>query len=92
MNRTPLLIAGVLLVLIGIFAASSLFIVDQTETALVLQFGRPVRVVTEPGLQFKIPFVQNVVSFDKRLLDVEPPTEEVIAADQKRAIVDTYTR
>jgi membrane protease subunit HflC len=92
MSRGPLLIAGILLVVIGIFAASSLFTVDQTETALVLQFGRPVRAVTEAGLQFKIPFVQNVVLFDKRLLDVEPPPEEVIAADQKRAIVDTYTR
>ena len=92
MNRGVLLIAGVVLVAIGIFAASSLFIVDQTESALVLQFGRTVRVVTEPGLQVKIPFVQSVVFFDKRLLDVEPPTEEVIAADQKRAVVDTYTR
>jgi membrane protease subunit HflC len=92
MSRGTLLIVGVVLVVVGIFASSSLFIVDQTETALVLQFGRKVRAVTEPGLQIKIPFVQNVVSFDKRLLDVEPPTEEVIAADQKRAIVDTYTR
>jgi modulator of FtsH protease HflC len=92
MSRGPLLIAAVLLVVVGIFAASSLFIVDQTETALLLQFGRPVRVITQPGLQVKIPFVQNVVFFDKRLLDVEPPTEEVIAADQKRAVVDTYTR
>jgi modulator of FtsH protease HflC len=92
MSRGTLLIVGVVLIVVGILATSSLFIVDQTETALVLQFGRPVRAVTEAGLQFKTPFVQNVVFFDKRLLDVEPPTEEVIAADQKRAIVDTYTR
>jgi len=51
-----------------------------------------VRVIDRPGLEAKIPFAQNVVFFDKRLLDVEPPPEEIIAADQKRAIVDTYTR
>jgi membrane protease subunit HflC len=92
MSQRLLAIVGVLLIVVGIVAASSLFIVDQTETALLLQFGRPVRVITDPGLQFKIPFVQSVAYFDKRLLDVEPPTEEVIAADQKRAVVDTYTR
>ncbi|MGH7094236.1 MAG: protease modulator HflC, partial [Stellaceae bacterium] len=92
MNRKFLgLLVGVLIVA-GIAALSSLFIVTQTEQALLLQFGRPVRVISQPGLEFKLPFVQNVVYFDKRLIDVEPPPEEVIAADQKRAIVDTYTR
>lgn len=92
MNPRLLAIAGAALVVIAILAISSLFTVDQTEQALLLQFGRPVRVIDKPGLQVKIPFVQNVVTFDKRLLDVEPAPEEVIAADQKRAIVDTYTR
>jgi modulator of FtsH protease HflC len=91
-SRTILIAVAVVLVAIGILIDSSLFIVDQTEEALVLQFGRPVRVVADPGLQFKLPFVQNVVKFDKRLLDVEPPPEEVIASDQKRLVVDTYTR
>jgi modulator of FtsH protease HflC len=92
MNRPALAVAGVLLVVVGILATSSLFIVNQTEQALLLQFGRPVRVIDRAGLEVKTPFVQNVVYFDKRLLDVEPPPEEVIATDQKRAIVDTYTR
>jgi membrane protease subunit HflC len=92
MNRRALAIAGGLLVIAGLVLISSMFVVNQTETALLLQFGRPVRVIDQPGLEAKMPFVQNVVFFDKRLLDVEPPPEEVIATDQKRAIVDTYTR
>jgi len=92
MSRQLLIAVAIVLIAIGILLDSSLFIVDQTESALVLQFGRPVKVVSNPGLEFKIPFVQNVVYFDKRLLDVEPPPEEVIAADQKRLVVDSYTR
>jgi modulator of FtsH protease HflC len=92
MNRRVLAFVAGLLVIAGLFLMSALFIVSQTEQALLLQFGRPVRVIDHPGLEVKLPFVQNVVFFDKRLLDVEPPPEEVIAADQKRAIVDTYTR
>jgi membrane protease subunit HflC len=92
MNTRILAVVGGLFIVAVIFALSSVFTVNQTEQALLLQFGRPVRVIDQPGLKFKIPFVQNVVYFDKRLLDVEPPTEEVIATDQKRAIVDTYTR
>jgi modulator of FtsH protease HflC len=91
-NRRLLIIVAVLLVVAGIFAMSSLFIVDQTEQALLLQLGKPVRVIRQPGLWVKWPFVQNVVYFDKRLLDVEPPPEEIIASDQKRLVVDTYTR
>jgi modulator of FtsH protease HflC len=92
MSRRFLIALAVVLIGFGILISSSLFIVDQTETAMLLQFGKPVRTVSQPGLEFKIPFVQNVVYFDKRLLDVEPPPEEVIASDQKRLVVDTYTR
>jgi modulator of FtsH protease HflC len=92
MDRRILVVVAVGLVVAGIFAMSSLFIVDQTEQALLLQFGKPVRVIRQPGLGVKWPFIQNVVYFDKRLLDVEPPPEEVIASDQKRLVVDTYTR
>jgi modulator of FtsH protease HflC len=92
MSRQLGIAIAIVLIAIGILLDSSLFIVDQTEAALVLQFGKPVRPVDQPGLQFKIPFVQNVVYFDKRLLDVEPPPEEVIASDQKRLVIDTYTR
>ncbi len=72
--------------------ANTLFVVDQTEQALVLQFGKPVRVVQSPGLSAKMPFVQNVEYFDKRLLDFDGEPKEVIAADQKRLIVDAFLR
>ena len=92
MSRRVLFALAAILVIGGIFAMSSLFIVDQTEQALVLQFGQPRRVITTPGLQAKQPFIQNVIIYDKRLLDFEPPPEEVIASDQKRLVVDTYAR
>ena len=92
MSRRLLFAVAAVLVVVGIFAMSSLFIVDQTEQALVLQFGQPLRVIRDPGLQVKKPFIQNVIIYDKRLLDFEPPPEEVIASDQKRLIVDTYAR
>ena len=92
MSRRLLTIVAVLLVAAGILANSSLFIVDQTELALVLQFGQPERVVRDPGLWFKRPFVQNVIIYDKRVLDFEPPPEEVIVSDQKRLVVDSYSR
>jgi membrane protease subunit HflC len=92
MSRGVLFAVAAMLVVAGIFAMSSLFIVDQTEQALVLQFGQPLRVLRDPGLQVKKPFIQNVIFYDKRLLDFEPPPEEVIASDQKRLIVDTYAR
>ncbi|HEV7996879.1 MAG TPA: protease modulator HflC [Stellaceae bacterium] len=92
MNRRALFAVAVALVVAGILAMSSLFIVDQTEQALVLQFGQPLRLIRTPGLWVKKPFIQNVIIYDKRLLDFEPPPEEVIASDQKRLIVDTYAR
>jgi membrane protease subunit HflC len=79
--------------LIGLLVvANSVFVVDQTEQALVLQFGKPERVEQSPGLKFKVPFVQNVEYFDKRLLDFDAETKEVIAADQKRLKVDAFLR
>jgi len=77
-NRRVLAVAAVVLIVAGIFAMSSLFIVDQTEEALVLQLGQPRRVIREPGLQVKRPFIENVIFYDNRLLDFEPPPEEVI--------------
>jgi membrane protease subunit HflC len=92
MNRRLLTVVAILLVAVGVFAMSSLFIVDQTEEALVLQFGQPRRVIRSPGLQVKRPFIENVIFYENRLLDFEPPPEEVIVSDQKRLVVDTYTR
>ena len=80
-----------LAVLFGIL--SSFFTVDQTQQALVLQFGEPKRLVNKPGLNFKIPFIQEVTYFEKRVLSlVSQDSEEVILADQKRLEVDTYSR
>jgi membrane protease subunit HflC len=92
MNRKLLAVIGVVLVVGGILAMSSFFIVDQTEQALVLQLGQPRRVIREPGLWLKRPFIENVVDYDNRVLDFEPPHEEVIVSDQKRLVADTYTR
>ena len=83
--------ASVLVVIFGLL--SSFFIVDQTQQALVLQFGEPKRLVNKPGLNFKIPFIQEVTFFEKRVLSlVSQDSEEVILADQKRLEVDTYSR
>lgn len=86
------IITLVAIVVIIVVAISSTFTVHQTEQVLVLQFGEPKRVVTEPGLKFKLPFVQNVEKIDKRILFYDGPAEEVIAADQKRLVVDSFTR
>lgn len=77
---------------LAFFVAQGAFIVPQTQQVLVLQFGNPVAEHTEPGLKFKIPFIQEVRVFDNRVLDVDPPAEEVILADQKRLVVDTFAR
>jgi membrane protease subunit HflC len=82
---------GFLAVLFGLL--SSFFTVDQTQQALILQFGEPKRLINKPGLNFKIPFIQDVTFFDKRVLSlVSKDSEEVILADQKRLEVDTYSR
>lgn len=90
MNR-PLILAAaaaVALVVLG----STLFTVHQTQQVLITQFGQPIRVIREPGLQAKIPFIQSVIAFDRRLLDFDAPGEEVILGDQRRLIVDSFTR
>jgi modulator of FtsH protease HflC len=92
MDRRLLIVIAVVLVIAGILAMSALFIVDQTQQALVLQFGQPRRVIRDPGLWIKRPFLEDVILYDNRLLDFEPPPEEVIVSDQKRLVVDTYTR
>jgi membrane protease subunit HflC len=92
MSRHILIAVAVVLIAVGILLDSSLFIVDQTESALVLQFGQPRREVRTPGLWVKRPFIENVVFYDNRVLDYEPPPEEVIVSDQKRLVVDSYAR
>ena len=88
-------ITGLIAVLIAIAAVvtySALFTVHQNQQALVLRLGEPVKILTEPGLQFKYPLVDSVVYIDKRILDLENPAQEVIASDQKRLVVDAFAR
>ena len=92
MSNRILIAGAIVLVVIGVLLNSSLFIVDQTESALVLQFGQPRREIRDPGLWLKRPFIENVVFYDNRVLDFEPPPEEVIVSDQKRLVVDSYAR
>ncbi len=86
--------AGLLLILaaIAVIVPLSLFTVGQTQHALVLRFGGVRAVYSEPGLYFKLPFAENVLLFDKRILDLDLPAQEVIASDQKRLVVDSFTR
>jgi membrane protease subunit HflC len=81
-----------LVLLALILAYGMLFTVYQTRQALVVRLGQPVRVVTEPGLNFKIPLIDSVIHIDKRILDLENPAQEVIASDQKRLVVDAFAR
>jgi len=81
-----------ILALAGFVVYLSFFTVKEINQAIVLQFGDPKRVIAEPGLQMKIPFIQNVVFLDRRILSLDPAPEEVIASDQKRLIVDAYAR
>lgn len=91
MNRT-LAVFGVVVVILGVLGFNSLFIVEQTKQALVLQFGEPVNTIKSPGLHFKLPIIQNVVYYESRVLDLDPPKQQVILSDQKRLDVDSYAR
>jgi len=85
-------IAGIaFLVVLFVLVDSTLFTVDQTEQVLLTQFGQPVRVIGQPGLHTKTPFIQTVITFDKRLLNLELPGEQVILGDQRRLVVDSFT-
>jgi membrane protease subunit HflC len=92
MKRSALFILAVIVAVSGICAFSALYTVRQDQQALVLQFGNPVDVERTPGLKFKIPFIQNVEYYDRRILDLDPPVQEVILADQKRINVDAFAR
>ena len=81
-----------IIIVLGFVAFNTLFVVQEVKQAIVLQFGDPKKIITKPGLNFKIPFIQNVVYLDKRILNLDTPPEEVIASDQKRLIVDAFAR
>jgi len=90
MKLPKFLIPGI--VLVGVIMFQAAFVVKEIDQAIVLQFGNPKKIITEAGLKFKLPFIQNVVFIDKRILNLDNAPEEVIAADQKRLIVDAFAR
>jgi len=91
MNRSLIVLAAVV-VIGGFLLKGSLFTVQQAQQALVIQFGDPIKVITEPGLNMKIPFIQDVVVFDKRILGLDAQPEEVLTTDQRRLVVDSFVR
>lgn len=92
MNDKVKIYLGVVVALVIFVLWNAVYIVNQTEQAIVLQFGEPVRLVKEPGLKFKTPFIQNVTYYDNRLLNLDPPAQEVVLNDKKRLDVDSFTR
>ena len=76
-----------LIVAIGVLAFLSIIIVKEVNQAIILQFGDPKRIIMKPGLNFKIPFIQNVVYLDKRILNLDTPPEEVIAKSDIQPIL-----
>ncbi len=93
MNRNLLLILGIVLVLAGFVANSVIYTIHQTKQAIVLQFGNPVRVVTDAGLHFKLPWpFQDILYYENRVLNIDPPVESIILSDQKRILVDAFAR
>ena len=92
--RSPVsgIMAILVLLVILIIGYSSVFTVGMTDQALVVRLGEPRAPVTEPGLHFKAPFIDTVILIDKRILDLENPSQEVIASDQKRLVVDAFAR
>ena len=87
----PLIALIALVVVVFVLVDSSLFTVNQYEQVLITQFGQPVRVIRDPGLNVKTPFVQTVITFDKRLLNIELPGDQVTLGDQRRLVVDSFT-
>ncbi len=92
MNRTALTFGGIVVGILVILAMFSLYTVNPREQVVVLQFGAPQKLVTEPGLHAKIPFLQQIQFLPKQLLNLEAPAEEVIAQDKKRLVVDAFAR
>jgi len=92
MKKSSLAIIGIVLIVGAMLVFGATFTVHQANQALILQFGNPIRVETEPGLKFKLPFIQNVEYYDRRILNLDPPSQEVPLADQKRINVNSFAR
>ena len=83
----------ILLPILAVVGFSSIFIVDETQQVVILQLGKPVKTITEPGLNVKLPFpLQEKITFDDRLLEYDSPPEEILSKDKKSLIVDNYVR
>ena len=83
---------GAFVLAVMLLVYGSIFTVHQTQMALVVRLGQPVQTVTEPGLHFKMPLIDGVISIDKRILDLEIPAQEIIASDQKRLVIGSFAR
>ena len=92
MSTGKLLMLGAIIFLAAVTLMGTLFTVHQTQQAIVLQLGEPKRVLEAPGLHFKIPFIQNVLFYDNRVLDIDPPAQEMPLVNQLRIIVDAFAR
>ncbi len=92
MKKTGLFGLGIVAVIAAVCLYAAVFIVSETQQALVFQFGEPKQTIQTPGLQLKVPFIQNVIYYDDRVLELDPPAEQVILSDQKRLVVDTFMR
>ena len=92
MSRTKLAVLGIIVIVAGLTVAQTIYTIRETEQAIVLQFGKPLRVIAEPGIAYKAPFVQNVQIYDKRILDLDPAEVQILLTDKKRINVDAYAR
>ena len=92
MGKYTNVIGVIVVIALALAAFGSLFTVDEREQAIVMQFGEPKRVIAEPGLSWKLPLVQNVQFYEKRVLNLDPPPENILLSDQKRLIVDVFAR
>ena len=90
-EKTKYTIIGIAIAVVFLLF-NSLYVLPQTKQAIVLQFGEPVRLVKDAGLKIKIPFIQNVIFYDNRLLNLDPPAQEIVLNDKKRLDVDSFTR
>ncbi len=89
---TRYLILAIGIILVGLLLYGTLFTVHQTKQAIVMQFGEPKKVITEPGLNWKFPIIEDVTYYEKRVLNLDPPTENMLLSDQKRLLVDAFAR
>ncbi len=92
MSKVSLFIVAVLVIALGLLAKGALFTVSEMEQAIVMQFGEPIRVINEPGLSYKLPMVQDVQYYEKRVLNLDPPFETMLLSDQKRVLIDSFVR